>query len=47
MNKGSGGDEITAEIFKILKDITVKVLHSEFILISSNEMDETGAHYTE
>ena len=28
MNKASGGDEITAEILKILKDITVKVLHS-------------------
>ena len=28
MNKASGGDEITAEIFKILKDIAVKVLHS-------------------
>ena len=47
MNKGSVGDEITAEILKILKDIAVKVLHSEFIWISSNEMDETGAHYTE
>ena len=28
MNKVSGVDEITAEIFKILKDIAVKVLHS-------------------
>ena len=28
MNKGSGGDEIPAELFQILKDDAVKVLHS-------------------
>ena len=28
MNKGSGGDGIPAELFKILKDDAVKVLHS-------------------
>ena len=28
MNKASGGDEIPAEVFQILKDDTVKVLHS-------------------
>ena len=28
MNKPSGGDEITVEIFQILKDNAVKVLHS-------------------
>ena len=28
MNKASGGDSIPAELFKILKDDTVKVLHS-------------------
>ena len=28
MNKASGGDEIPAELFKILKDNAVKVLHS-------------------
>ena len=28
MNKASGGDEISAELFQILKDDTVKVLHS-------------------
>ena len=28
MNKASGGDEILAELFKILKDDAVKVLHS-------------------
>ena len=28
MNKASGGDEITAELFQILKDDAVKVLHS-------------------
>ena len=27
-NKASGGDEIPAELFQILKDDTVKVLHS-------------------
>ena len=28
MNKGSGGDGIPAELFQILKDNAVKVLHS-------------------
>ena len=28
MNKSSGGDRISAELFKILKDDAVKVLHS-------------------
>ena len=28
MNKASGGDGILAELFKILKDDAVKVLHS-------------------
>ena len=28
MNKASGGDRIAAELFKILKDDAVKVLHS-------------------
>ena len=28
MNKGSGGDRIPAELFQILKDDAVKVLHS-------------------
>ena len=28
MNKASGGDEIPAELFKILKDDAVKMLHS-------------------
>ena len=28
MNKASGGDEIPAELFQILKDNAVKVLHS-------------------
>ena len=27
MNKTSGGDEIPAELFQILKDVAVKVLH--------------------
>ena len=29
MNKASGGDEIPAELFQILKDDAVKVLHSK------------------
>ena len=28
MNKGSGGDEIPAELFQVLKDDAVMVLHS-------------------
>ena len=28
MNKASGGDEIPAELFQILKDDAVKVMHS-------------------
>ena len=28
MNKANGGDEITVELFQILKDDAVKVLHS-------------------
>jgi len=28
VNKASGGDEIPAELFQILKDATMKVLHS-------------------
>ena len=28
MNKANGGDEIPVELFQILKDDTVKVLHS-------------------
>ena len=33
MNKASGGDGIPVELFQILKDDAVKVLHSVFILI--------------
>lgn len=28
MNKGSGGDRITTELFQILKEEAIKVLHS-------------------
>ena len=28
MNKASGGDGIPAELFQILKDVAIKVLHS-------------------
>ena len=30
MNKANGGDSIPSELFKILKDDAVKVLHSFF-----------------
>ena len=30
MNKASGGDEIPAEVFQILKDDAVKLLHAEW-----------------
>ena len=30
MNKASGGDRIPVELFQILKDDAVKVLHSEY-----------------
>ena len=30
MNKASGGDRIPVELFKILKDDAVKVLHAEY-----------------
>ena len=33
MNKASGGDGIPAELFQILKDDAVKVLHSELLLV--------------
>ena len=29
MNKASGGDEISVELFQVLKDDAVKVLHSK------------------
>ena len=35
MNKASGGDRIPAELFKILKDDAVKVLHSKANLENS------------
>ena len=33
MNKASGGDEIPAKLFQILKDDAVKVLHSTYLPI--------------
>ena len=32
-NKASGGDGIPAELFQILKDDAVEVLHSELLLV--------------
>ena len=31
MNKASGGDEIPVELFQVLKDDFVKVLHSSYV----------------
>ena len=31
MNKASGGDGIPAELFQILKDDAVKVLHTQYV----------------
>ena len=33
INKASGGDGIPAELFQILKDDAVEVLHSELLLV--------------
>ena len=37
MNKGSGGDEIPVELFQILKDDAMKVVHSKSQLIWKNQ----------
>ena len=47
MNKGSGGDRIPVELFQILKDDAVKVLHctqyvSKFAKISSGHRTGKG-----
>ena len=43
MNKTSGGDGIQAELFKVLKDDTVKVLHSKCQQIWKTQHDhKTG-----
>jgi len=42
MNKASGGDGIPAELFQILKDDTVKVLHSICQQILENLAVATG-----
>ena len=42
MNKTSGGDGIPVELFKILKDDAVKVLHSICQQIWKNEAVATG-----
>ena len=37
MNKASGGDGIPAELFQVLKDYAVKVLHSvQFSLVAQS-----------
>ena len=41
-NKASGGDEILVELFQILKDDTVKVLHSICQQIWKNSAVATG-----
>ena len=42
MNKASGGDEIPAELFQILKDDAVKVLHSICWQIWKTAVARTG-----
>ena len=44
MNKASGGDGIPVELFQILKDDAVKVLHSicQFVKLSSGHMIGKG-----
>ena len=40
MNKSSGGDRIAAELFQVLKDDTVKVLHSLCQISKSQQWSE-------
>ena len=42
MNKASGGDGIPVELFQILKDDAVKVLHSKFGKLSSGHRTGKG-----
>ena len=45
MNKTSGGDEIPAELFQILKDVAIKVLHpicQKFGKLSGGHRTEKG-----
>ena len=42
MNKASGGDGIPGELFQILKDDAVKVLHSIFGKLSSGHRTAKG-----
>ena len=42
MNKASGGDGIPVELFQILKDVTVKVLHSNIPANLENSAVATG-----
>ena len=42
MNKVSGGDGIPAELFQILKDDAVKVLHSTCLQIWKTQQDSEG-----
>ena len=41
-NKASGGDGISVELFQILKDDAVKVLHSKFGKLSSGHRTGKG-----
>ena len=43
--KDSGGDGIPAELFKILKDNAVKMLHSVFIPISKKSKAKECSDY--
>ena len=43
MNKASGGDEIPAELFQIMKDDAVKVLHSTCLFIVGDWNAKVGS----
>ena len=42
LNKASGGDEISADLFKILKDDSIKVLHFNMPANLKNSAVATG-----
>ena len=42
-NKASGGDGIPAELFQILKDDAVKVLHNKFGKLSTSHRTRKGS----
>ena len=43
MNKSSGGDEIPVELFQILKDYAVKVLHSNLGILAASKFGKLSS----